>query len=603
VANTLMSLLVKLGLDSSDYKTGLSDAEGQAKSSSSSIVSGLSAIGGAAVMGGLAAAAGGVAAITGFLGDSVKEAQAAEGIQSQLAAVLKSTGGAAGVTADEINEMASNLSNLTGIEDDTIVSGQNMLLTFTNIGKDVFPETTQTMLDMSAAMGQDLKSSALQLGKALNDPTQGMTALTRVGVTFTDEQKKMIESLQTSGDMAGAQKIILAELAREFGGSASAAGNTFSGTMNKITNQIGNLKEEIGGRLLPELSKMINIFVQWVETPYIQSFIKQFTDGIVNIATVVISNIPVAFNILINTFNWLSQNQGVIVGALAAIGVAIAVFAATSAAALWTAMAPLLPVIAVMAAVGLAAYALYEMWNSNFGNIQGTVNGLLSVFRPIFDAIVSWLQVNIPLAIQTMVSFWNGTLLPAFMAVGGWINDNLMPLFQAIGNLIGAVLKKDFEVLSAVFNTVFIPAIKEIFKWLNDNLMPILAPLAAFIGEKLVQAFGWLGDRIKEVAGFINGMANALNGLSLPSWLTPGSPTPFEMGLRGISDAMGGLTSTELPKLSTGLDIKSAPPASIARESYNYGDGQQTKAEYTGPSAAEIGRQTALAFIQMGLGS
>ena len=31
------------------------------------------------------------------------------------------------------------------------------------------------------------------LGKALNDPVKGITALGRAGVTFTDEQKKQIK--------------------------------------------------------------------------------------------------------------------------------------------------------------------------------------------------------------------------------------------------------------------------------------------------------------------------------------------------------------------------------------------------------------------------
>ena len=64
------------------------------------------------------------------------------------------------------------------------------MLTFTGVGKDVFPQAIQTVLDMSQALGQDLKSSTVQLGKALNSPIDGITALSRVGVSFTDAQKK-----------------------------------------------------------------------------------------------------------------------------------------------------------------------------------------------------------------------------------------------------------------------------------------------------------------------------------------------------------------------------------------------------------------------------
>ena len=77
----------------------------------------------------------------------------------------------------------------TGIDDEAIQSGENLLLTFTNIrneagkGNDVFNQATETMTDMSVALGQDMKSRRRQLGKALNDPIKGITALSRVGVS------------------------------------------------------------------------------------------------------------------------------------------------------------------------------------------------------------------------------------------------------------------------------------------------------------------------------------------------------------------------------------------------------------------------------------
>jgi hypothetical protein len=95
--------------------------------------------------------------------------------------------------------MSAALQATTTFADEVILSGENMLLTFTNIGRDVFPMATETMLDMSQALGQDVTASAMQLGKALNDPVAGITALTRVGVTFSEEQKAVIESLAATG--------------------------------------------------------------------------------------------------------------------------------------------------------------------------------------------------------------------------------------------------------------------------------------------------------------------------------------------------------------------------------------------------------------------
>lgn len=170
-----------------------------------------------------AAATAGVAALGTAIAFSVGEARAGRAEQAQLAAVLTSTGHAAGVSQVELNKHAEALENITNVDAGATNSAQALLLTFTKIGREVFPEATKTVLDMSTALGQDLKSSSIQLGKALNDPIAGITALSRVGVSFTDSQKEMIKSLVESGDIIGAQRVILKELNTEFGGSAEAA--------------------------------------------------------------------------------------------------------------------------------------------------------------------------------------------------------------------------------------------------------------------------------------------------------------------------------------------------------------------------------------------
>ena len=132
-----------------------------------------------------------------------------------------------------------------------------MLLTFTNIGKDVFPAATEAMLNLSSAMGTDLQSSSILVGKALNDPIAGLTSLTRAGVQFTDAQKDTIKALMETGDVAGAQKIILGELETQFGGAARAAGGTLAGQLDILKNQFGNVKEEIGAALIPILTELV----------------------------------------------------------------------------------------------------------------------------------------------------------------------------------------------------------------------------------------------------------------------------------------------------------------------------------------------------------
>src|SRR5436190_2332034 len=119
-------------------------------------------------------------------------------VNAQTAAALKSTGGAANVTTDQIHTLSSSLGDLTAQDGEAVQGTENLLLTFTNIrnelgkGNDIFNQTSLAVQDLSAALGQDAKSSAIQLGKALNDPLVGLTALRRVGVAFSAQQVKQI---------------------------------------------------------------------------------------------------------------------------------------------------------------------------------------------------------------------------------------------------------------------------------------------------------------------------------------------------------------------------------------------------------------------------
>ena len=236
------TLTIKINGNIKDYQESLKTIKGETKNLEDS----LSSIAKTSAV----AFTGLTAAVTGTVLAYREQEQA----EIRTRQTIEATGKAAGVSAEEVFKMASALQNVTTFGDEAIIGGQNLLLTFKNIGKDVFPEVTETMLNMSQAMGQDLKSSAIQLGKALNDPTVGLTALSRVGITFTEQQKDQIKAMQESGDIAGAQKIILKELESQFGGTARAAAGGTS-VFIQLKNIVGDLAEDIGRELAPMLIK------------------------------------------------------------------------------------------------------------------------------------------------------------------------------------------------------------------------------------------------------------------------------------------------------------------------------------------------------------
>jgi len=188
-----------------------------------------------------------------------------EKANAQLQSSLKSTGFIAGKTFSGLKAAASALQKKSLFGDEDINNAQGLLLTFTKIRGEVYDRTMPAILDLSQKMGTDLKSSVVQVGKALNDPKTGLTMLSRSGITFSEEQKKGIYELVDAGKTHEAQMLMLDEIYNQFGGSAEAAAN--AEPIKQMTMAWGDLREKIGGsiariinKITPPLMKMFNFF-------------------------------------------------------------------------------------------------------------------------------------------------------------------------------------------------------------------------------------------------------------------------------------------------------------------------------------------------------
>lgn len=226
-----------------------------------------------AVVGVAAAAAAGME-VVGLAGDAIAEAREAQKVGATTAQIIKATGGAAKVTADQVGALAERISNKTGVDDEAVQSAANLLLTFKQVrneagkGSQIFDRATAAAQDLAAAGFGDANGAAKMLGKALNDPTKGISALGRAGVTFTEAQKKQIKALQASGDMLGAQKIIMAEVEGQVGGVAEKTATAGE----KMRTMWGNTKEQLGTMLLPLIDKFAGVMTTTV-LPGVQGFL------------------------------------------------------------------------------------------------------------------------------------------------------------------------------------------------------------------------------------------------------------------------------------------------------------------------------------------
>lgn len=341
--------------------------------------------------------------IVAFFKSSVTSATEAESALAEVNAVLKSTGGIAGVTSDEIQKMAAELQKVTKFSDEEIMSGQSMLLTFTKIGKDVFPQATEAVLNMAEKFGS-VQNASIQLGKALNDPVAGVGALRRVGVMLSDEQENQIKQFMKVNDIASAQKIILQELETEFGGLARAAGDTTAGKFAQLKNAFDDLKEVAGQAIIPLLlklaeaaTKMINAFMampSWMQKTIL-----------VLLALVAMAGPVLAF------MGTVISMIGSIMSAISFLSQAGVSFAAVSAAASTAGSTLLAFGSAALSALGsilllLAGPALlYWAFKTNFMGIADTAKQLWFIIKFYFAEGWKWL-LNAVKGGGTIVADW-----------------------------------------------------------------------------------------------------------------------------------------------------------------------------------------------------
>lgn len=459
--------------------------------------SGIGSMASTAALGvGALAVAGGAAAIS-----FIQAAEESQAVTRQTDAVIRSMGASSWATADAVAELSSRLSNQTGIDDELIQSGQNVLLTFGEVqnrigeGNNIFDRATAAALDMSVALGTDMAGASMQVGRALNDPIRGLAALRRSGIQFTDQQVEQITAMQEAGDMAGAQTVMLAELERQFGGSAAAQ----STATQRMATMWGNLQEELGAKLLPTFER-------------VTAWLGEHLPGIIDTVVGALGRLRDWFGRVVEVGRdlgeWMMDHKPILIGLGVAIGVGLvaaftawAISAASAAAATLAAAAPVIAIgVAIAALVAGVIYA-YQNWD--------------------------WFRNTV----DTVARFLTDTVWPAIQAGARWIMDVLVP---AIGAVIGKFIEwggKAVEIGATIF------------RFIGD----IVAWVTAMPG-RISSAASGMWDGIKDTfRAAVNWLIDRWNNLRFPS-ATFGLPG----FLGGGSVTIGGWELPDIPRLHSG---------------------------------------------------
>jgi hypothetical protein len=296
-------------------------------------------------------------------------------------------------------------------------------------------------------------------------------------------------------------------------------------------------------------------------------------NSIQNIVNKVTLFIAKAREILAPIITWV-QNNVILKDTLIALGIAIA---AVVLPALWGVVTTLAPIIATGAALVAVVALVRKVWTEDWGGIKTFLVGFWNVIRPIFQAIVNFFRNRISKSIQFNANIWNNILKPALQTVWKYLNDTVFPLFKALNDFFGALFSVTLTVMAGIWENVIQPALESVWEFISKKLQPIFEKLHDFWENTLKPAFeniDFLGtlekamlgvrDAIQWVIDKIKALTTKLKNLDLPDWMTPGSPTPWEIGLYGVADALHTLNRAKLPELNTKLNYMPSPMGDLA---------------------------------------
>ena len=508
MATVLGSLLIQLGLDSGQFKSGLSQSERELKAATKRI----ERVGQRMTNIGAKMSVAVTAPILAIAASSAKVASEARDAFAQVEASLASMGNGAGRSAEQLKAQGKELQYLSTFDDAEILRGVTAnMLTFGNIAGEQFDRAQRAAVDMATKMDTDLKSATIQLGKALNIPSKGLSQLTRVGIDFTQAQKEQIRAMEEAGDMAGAQTIILGELERQFKGSGKAARDAVPGS--DITNKWNDFRDTVGETLLvafervePVLTRLMDRFANL--SPTMQTFVT-----VSALAAAALGPLAVVAGSVVQLTAPLIAS---LTGAGAAAGGASVGFSGLAAAAL--------PIVGPLAAVAGIGALIYANWDKIAPVLEKVRARFVEAIGPKLTALVDTVR-------ETLTKLWDGPLGEGIRKVLGYLGNFQSAYLEVFGEALTRVLSAAIDIVTGVFEQIgnaidFVvklltgdfagawEAIKNIVDTAVKTVLRVIASLAPSATKHLqalyIGAKRWMQDKLGAVFDWVRSKIEAV---------------------------------------------------------------------------------------------
>lgn len=405
-----------------------------------------------------------------FIGKSLETSRMQATAELQLNVVLNNRG--MGKSFEEIKKKAEQLQSIGFFKDDVILAGASKLSSYL---KDVKAITKMMDIIANYATGvsggkpvnpKQMVQYATILGRAMQGSFFGML---RYGFKFNAAQQAILKGVATesqyiqvlgknykdlSEDMRKVE-VIGQLINNSWGNLYQTMSNTPFGKFEQLKNSLGDIREEVGNRLVPSINKLFDTIQQNI--PTIKESISSTTDALspfISAINVILENVLSGFSKSYKSIKNVAADLMPSIGILSAAALAVAALIKT----VTFLLSPLGIIIAVItgisAAIGITVNQINKAQNKSISAV-GVITGTLYTFWIFVKNIFASIWDVVAALIEFLVNCWDNPVAAgkaAFAKLLAEIADILAQIVEVVGKAASKIADLFVDSINPIIN-------------------------------------------------------------------------------------------------------------------------------------------------------